>query len=119
MTTKKLPKLLKSLKQRSFSPLLNKQLKIRSLKTLRPNSLKLCQGLLSLKINNNDSTSCKPYNDPDVQEILLHNLKSSKHLDVSRFIPPIQLLSNCWFNTMFVSFFLVIKVGNFSDFLEN
>jgi hypothetical protein len=118
MTTKKLPKLLKSLKQRSFSPLLNKQLKIRSLKTLRPNSLKLCQGLLSLRINNNDSTSCKPYNDPDVQEILLHNLKSSKHLDVSRFIPPIQLLSNCWFNTMFVSFFFSDKGRKFFRFFR-
>jgi hypothetical protein len=111
-------KSLKSVKIRSFSPLLNKHLRIRSLKTLRPNSLKLCEGLLSLRINNDDSASCKPYNHPIVQEILLHNLKSSKHLDVSRFIPPIQLLSNCWFNTMFVSFFYSDKGRKFFRFFR-
>jgi hypothetical protein len=68
---------LKSIKLRSFSPLLNKELQIRSLKTLRPNSLKLCDGLLNLRINKNDPTSCKPYNNYKVQELLLHNLKSS------------------------------------------
>ena len=73
----------KSHKLHSFSPLLNKQLKIHSLKTLRPNSLKLCDGLLTLRINKNINTSCKPYNNPSVQELLLHNLKSSKHLDVT------------------------------------
>jgi hypothetical protein len=109
---------LKSIKLRSFSPLLNKQLKIHSLKTLRPKSLKLCDGLLNLRINKNDPTSCKPYNNSSVQEILLHNLKSSKHLDVSRFIPPVQLLSNCWFNTMFVTFFFSDKGRKFFRFFR-
>jgi hypothetical protein len=109
---------LKSLKLRSFSPLLNKQLKIHSLKTLRPNSLKLCDGLLNLRINKNDTASCKPYNNSSVQELLLHNLKSSKHLDVSRFIPPVQLLSNCWFNTMFVTFFFSDKGRKFFRFFR-
>ena len=108
----------RSLKLRSFSPLLNKQLKIHSLKTLRPNSLKLCDGLLNLRINKNDPTSCKPYNNSNVQELLLHNLKSSKHLDVSRFIPPVQLLSNCWFNTMFVTFFFSDKGRKFFRFFR-
>jgi hypothetical protein len=109
---------LKSIKLHSFSPLLNKQLKIHSLKTLRPNSLKLCDGLLNLRINKNDPTSCKPYNNSRVQELLLHNLKSSKHLDVSRFIPPVQLLSNCWFNTMFVTFFFSDKGRKFFRFFR-
>jgi hypothetical protein len=111
-------KSIKTLKSRSFSPLLNKQLRIRSLKTLRPNSLKLCDGLLNLRINKDDATSCKPYNDPAVQELLLHNLRSSKHLDVSRFIPPVQLLSNCWFNTMFVTFFFSDKGRKFFRFFR-
>lgn len=117
----KLPKSLKSpksIKLRSFSPLLNKQLKIHSLKTLKPNSLKLCDGLLTLRINNDDAMTCKPYNNTSVQEILLHNLKSSKHLDVTRFIPPIQLLSNCWFNTMFVTFFFSDKGRKFFRFFR-
>ena len=112
------PKSPKSIKVRSFSPLINKQLQIRSLKTLKPRSLKLCEGLLSLRVNKEDETSCKPYNSPSVQEMMLHNLKSSKHLDVSRFIPPIQLLSNCWFNTMFVSFFFSDKGRKFFRFFR-
>lgn len=118
LKSSKSPKSPKSLKLHSFSPLLNKQLKIHSLKTLKPNSLKLCDGLLSLRINKNDTTSCKPYNNPSVQDILLHNLKSSKHLDVARFIPPIQLLSNCWFNTMFVTFFFSDKGRKFFRFFR-
>jgi len=107
-----------SIKLHSFSPLLNKQLKIHSLKTLRPNSLKLCDGLLNLRINKNDPMSCKSYNNSSVQQLLLHNLKSSKHLDVSRFIPPVQLLSNCWFNTMFVTFFFSDKGRKFFRFFR-
>ena len=105
-------------KKRSFSPLLNKQLRIRSLRTLKPKSIKLCDGLLSLKITKDNVTYCKHYNSFIVKEILLHNLKSSKHLDVSRFIPPIQLLSNCWFNTMFVSFFFSDKGRKFFRFFR-
>ena len=108
----------KSIRQRSFSPLLNKELRIRSLRTLRPNSLKLCDGLLTLRLNKDDATSCKSYNNSSVQELLLHNLKSSKHLDVTRFIPPIQILSNCWFNTMFVTFFFSDKGRKFFRFFR-
>ena len=71
-TSRKSPK---SIRQRSFSPLLNKELRIRSLRTLRPNSLKLCDGLLTLRLNKYDATSCKSYNNSSVQELLLHNLK--------------------------------------------
>ena len=105
-------------KRRSFSPLLNKQLRVRSLRTLRPNSIKLCDGLLSLRISKDNVTYCKPYNSSIVKKLLLHNLKSSKHLDVSRFVPPIQLLSNCWFNTMFVSFFFSDKGRKFFRFFR-
>ena len=114
----KSPKSYKSIKIHSFSPLLNKNLKIRSLRTLKPNSLKLCDSLLTLRINKDDATSCKSYNNSSVQKILLHNLKSSKHLDVTRFIPPLQLLSNCWFNTMFVTFFFSDKGRKFFRFFR-
>jgi len=105
-------------RKRSFSPLLNKHLYVRALKTLRPNSIKLCDGLLSLRITKDGTSYCEPYNSFNVKELLLHNLKSSKHLDVSRFIPPIQLLSNCWFNTMFVSFFFSDKGRKFFRFFR-
>jgi hypothetical protein len=105
-------------RRRSFSPSLNKHLYVRSLKTLRPKSIKLCDGLLNLRITKDGASYCEPYNSSSVKEIMLHNLKSSKHLDVSRFIPPIQLLSNCWFNTMFVSFFFSDKGRKFFRFFR-
>jgi len=107
-----LPKLLS--KKRSFAPSINKKLLIHSLKTLPKFSITLCDSLLQININN----SCLNYNDKKVQSLLLHNLKASKHLDVSRFIPPVQFLSNCWFNTMFVTFFFSDKGRKFFRFFR-
>ena len=107
-----LPKLVS--KRRSYSPSINNKLVIRSLRTLPKLSIKLCDSLLHININN----SCLPYNDKNVQSLLLHNLKASKHLDVARFIPPLQFLSNCWFNTMFVTFFFSDKGRKFFRFFR-
>ena len=106
------------LSSRSFSPLLNKKLHVHSLKSLKPQTLKLCDNLLSLQIIKNNTITCKAYNSSSVQELLLYNLKSSKHLDISRFIPPIQLSANCWFNTMFVTFFFSDKGRKFFRFFR-
>ena len=103
---------------KSFSPELNKKLQIHSLKTLKPQTLKICDNLLKLQIVKNNKTICQSYNSSSVQELMLYNLKSSKHLDVSRFIPPIQLLANCWFNTMFVTFFFSDKGRKFFRFFR-
>ena len=108
----------KSLKAKSFSPLINKKLLIHSLKTLEVESIKLCNSLLKVNIKIKDKYVCKNYNDNEVKKILLHNLRASKHLDVSRFIPPIQLLSNCWFNTMYVTFFFSDKGRKFFRFFR-
>jgi hypothetical protein len=106
------------LSSRSFSPLLNKKLQVHSLKSLKPQTLKLCDNLLSLQIVKNNMITCKAYNSSSVQELLLYNLKSSKHLDVSRFIAPLQLSANCWFNTMFVTFFFSDKGRKFFRFFR-
>ena len=108
----------KSRKAKSYSPFINKKLIIHSLKTLRPQTLKLCDDLLSINIKLNNKYICKNYNDPIVKRILLHNLRASKHLDVQRFIPPIQILSNCWFNTMYVTFFFSDKGRKFFRFFR-
>ena len=91
---------------------------VHSLKTLRPQTLKLCDDLLTINIKINNTYVCKNYNDLIVKKILLHNLRASKHLDVDRFIPPIQILSNCWFNTMYVSFFFSDKGRKFFRFFR-
>lgn len=108
----------KSRKAKSYSPVINKKLIIHSLKTLTPQTLKLCDDLLTINIKLNNKYICKNYNDPIVKRILLHNLRASKHLDVQRFIPPIQILSNCWFNTMYVTFFFSDKGRKFFRFFR-
>jgi hypothetical protein len=120
MNTKTKTKTIKlsNLSTRSFSPYLNKKLKVHSLKSLKPQTLKICDDLLHLQIIKNNRTICKSYNSSSVQELLLYNLKASKHLDVSRFIPPIQLSANCWFNTMFVTFFFSDKGRKFFRFFR-
>ena len=114
----KLAKSAKAAKYKSYSPLINRKLVVHSLKTLRPQTLKLCDDLLTINIKINNNYVCKNYNDLIVKKILLHNLRASKHLDVDRFIPPIQLLSNCWFNTMYVVFFFSDKGRKFFRFFR-
>jgi hypothetical protein len=114
----KLAKSAKSTKHKSYSPWINKKLVVHSLKTLRPQTLKLCDDLLTINIKINNNYVCKNYNDLSVKKILLYNLRASKHLNVQRFIPPIQLLSNCWFNTMYVSFFFSDKGRKFFRFFR-
>lgn len=111
-------KSVKSAKHKSYSPWINKKLVVHSLKTLTPQTLKLCDDLLTINIKINNNYVCKNYNDLIVKKILLYNLRASKHLNVHRFIPPIQLLSNCWFNTMYVSFFFSDKGRKFFRFFR-
>ena len=108
----------KTLKIRSYSPLINKKLQIHTLKTQKPISLKICDNLLKLNVNTKNNILCKNYDDKIVQKILLYNLKSSKHLDVKKLIAPLQLMSNCWFNTMFVTFFFSDKGRKFFRFFR-
>ena len=103
---------------KSYIPSINNKLQIRSLRTLPQLSINLCDSLLELNISTTNNDVCLPYNSNKVKDILLHNLKASKHLDVTKFIPPVQFLSNCWFNTMFVTFFFSDKGRVFFRFFR-
>jgi hypothetical protein len=58
---------------------------------------------------------CVKYYSAQAQEALLKDLAitSAKTIDVSKIIAPRQLESNCWFNTMFVCFFISDKGRKF------
>ena len=71
---------------------------------------------LRLKVNNEDK--CLNYNDKYVIKYLLQNLKSSKHLNVEEFIYPKQLMANCWFNTLYMIFFISDKGRKFFKFFR-
>ena len=103
-------------KNRSFSPSINKRLSVKSLKSLQPNKISFCKDLLKLRINK--TKKCFLYSNKKVKKFLLHNLKATKHLDPKLFIAPKQLLGNCWFNTMFVTFFFSDKGRKFFRFFR-
>ena len=116
MIEKQLTRKLKSI--RSFSPEINKNLNVGSLKSSIAADINLCLDLLKVNIGTQEKPDCKPYNNPEVTKLLLHNLKATKHIDAKKFLPPKQILANCWFNTMFVAFFFSDKGRRFFRFFR-
>ena len=97
---------------RSFSPNINKNLV--SLKSMRMSNIFECNDILKVNIEN----KCIDFNTDIVKKKLLKNLQASKHLDCEKFIAPKQYKSNCWFNTMFVTFFHSDKGRKFFRFFR-
>jgi len=120
----------KKLSNGSYSPSINKDLV--TLKSIPREELKGCN--LTKAYNNeepleiylelgahyyNDSDGlCIPYYMDDAKKILLKNLRANKHVDPAKIVPPIQSQSNCWFNAMFVTFFVSDKGRKFFHFLR-
>lgn len=71
-----------------------------------------------LQIGIPGTNKCYNYYSPEAQKFLLMNLAADKHIDPKKIIPPIQAQSNCWFNTMFVTFFISDKGRKFFHFLR-
>tara|TARA_Y100001970_G_scaffold278462_1_gene384189 strand:- start:573 stop:1718 length:1146 start_codon:yes stop_codon:yes gene_type:complete len=117
-------KTLKSSNMKSFSPSINKKLDVKSLKSLKKtkkntNSINLCNNLLEINIGTTDKPKCIKYNKKKIIDLLLNNLRYSKYLNPSKFIAPKQLYANCWFNTMFVTFFFSHKGRKFFRYFRN
>uniref|UniRef100_A0A6C0ES61 Uncharacterized protein n=1 Tax=viral metagenome TaxID=1070528 RepID=A0A6C0ES61_9ZZZZ len=62
--------------------------------------------------------NCFNYNTPQAKKYLLRNLSADKHIDITKIVPPLQVQSNCWFNAMFVTFFVSDKGRKFFHFLR-
>ena len=62
--------------------------------------------------------SCYNYNTPQAKHFLLKNLAADKHIEINKIVPPIQSDANCWFNAMFVTFFVSDKGRKFFHFLR-
>lgn len=106
-------------KIKSYSPNINRKLDVKKLKTLKNQTVNLCNNLLQINIGTISKPRCLNFNNVLVKKFLLKNLMGSKHLDPSKFIAPKQLYSNCWFNTMFVTFFFSDKGRKFFRFFRN
>ena len=62
--------------------------------------------------------NCFPYNSPEAKKFLLGNLAANKHVQPNKIVPPMQAQSNCWFNSMFVTFFVSDKGRKFFHFFR-
>jgi hypothetical protein len=62
--------------------------------------------------------NCYNYDTPQAKKFLLKNLAANKHVNPKKIVPPAQIQSNCWFNAMFVSFFVSDKGRKFFHFFR-
>jgi len=105
----------------SFSPELNKELiEIASDESLL---LEDCDTLQTSKIPKikmmvNGRNKCVAYTEKIAQEHMLKILNDKKPLDCSKIIAPRQVLSNCWFNAMFMVYFISDKGRKFNKFFR-
>lgn len=113
-------KINKGLKKGSYSPTINQELI--TLKSIERSDLLNCNTEeafklkvpLQIGINN----KCYNYYSSEAKKFLLKNLAANKHIEPKKIIPPIQSHSNCWFNSMFVTFFVSDKGRKFFHFLR-
>jgi hypothetical protein len=115
----------KTKKISSYSPTINKELI--TLATIPREEIQSCnlqQAYLlkePLKIAipyKNGTTQCIEYYKPEAERFLLKNLRANKHVDPTKIVPPMQSRGNCWFNAMFVTFFVSDKGRKFFQFFR-
>jgi hypothetical protein len=106
----------------SYSPTINEELV--SLKSMTRENIMGCNNdrafelRESLEIEIPGDNKCVPYYDERAKKMLLHNLSANKHIDASKIITPKQYRSNCWFNAMFVTFFISDKGRKFFHYFR-
>jgi len=112
----------KTKKIRSYSPTINKELV--TLATIQREEIRSCnlqqayQLKEPLKIAIPYTTKCVEYYKSEAINFLLKNLRANKHVDPNKIVPPMQSRGNCWFNAMFVTFFVSDKGRKFFHFLR-
>jgi hypothetical protein len=111
-----------NLKKGSYSPTINKQLI--TLKSIEREDLMNCNTESAFKLKEPlqigipNTGKCYYYYTPEAKHFLLRNLAANKHINPKKVVPPIQSHSNCWFNSMFVTFFVSDKGRKFFHFLR-
>ena len=119
-------------RQKSFSPQINQQL-ITMSTVKEVSNIFGCgternilegseseRGALKVMIGKNRKGEpiCATRKNKKAVQLLLNNLRTSKTLDCSKVIAPVQMQSNCWFNTMFMTFFVSDKGRKFFRFFR-
>lgn len=66
----------------------------------------------------NGTPICVPATSPEAKKVLLDNFKKDQGIKCSNVIAPFQAHANCWFNTMFMCFFVSDKGRKFMRFFR-
>jgi hypothetical protein len=110
---------------KSYSPTINQELV--TLKSIPRNRIYNCNNEKAFKLKEPlkigipghiYGKNCFLYNTPEAKKFLLRNLAADKHINPNNIVPPIQSQSNCWFNAMFVTFFVSDKGRKFFHFFR-
>ena len=109
----------------SYSPTINQQLV--SLKTMAKTRLSNCNNERAFQLREplqigipGDffGKTCVPYTSHQAKQLLLRNLSANKHVNPYNVVPPMQVQSNCWFNSMFACFFISDKGRKFFHYFR-
>ena len=110
----------------SYSPTINENLI--SLKSIPRGEMIDCNNKnafelrepLKIAISNESffGKKCVPYYTHEAKNILLQKLSANKHINPNNIVPPLQIQSNCWFNTMFVTLFISDKGRKFFHYFR-
>ena len=107
-------------KKGSYSPTINKELI--TLQSIQRSDLMNCNTEQAFQLKEplqiGIKGKCYYYYTSEAKKFLLHNLAANKHIEPNKIIPPIQSQSNCWFNSMFITFFVSDKGRKFFHFLR-
>jgi hypothetical protein len=104
---------------KSYSPEIHKRLQ--SLKSIDRENIQSdkCTGTtVKIGVHKNGKDKCRNFKNKNAQAILLHNLSASKHVNPKLVISPKQFKSNCWFNAMFMTFFVSDKGRKFFKYFR-
>jgi len=109
----------------SYSPTINQELV--TLKTIPRNPIYDCNNKEAFELKEPlkigipghiYGKNCFLYNTHQAKKFLLRNLAGDKHINPNNIVPPVQSQSNCWFNAMFVTFFVSDKGRKFFHFFR-
>lgn len=109
----------------SYAPTINEQLV--SLKSIPREKMGDCNNEYAFKLKEPLKIAipgsmygkyCFKYTEPEAKKFLLHNLSANKHINPGVVVPPIQMQSNCWFNTMFATLFISDKGRKFFHYFR-
>jgi hypothetical protein len=105
----------------SYSPSVNKDLVM--IESVQRKNIHNCNNEKAFELKEPlqigiSGNKCVPYYEPEAIQYLLKNLSANKHINPDKIVPPIQNISNCWFNTMFVTLFVSDKGRKFFHFFR-